>query len=38
MKKDAEAIKVKLPEMMNWFGAYTPPPSIISMNGSYKEA
>ena len=38
MNADAEATKARLPQMMEWFGAYTPAPSIISMNGSDKEA
>jgi nicotinamidase-related amidase len=38
MNADAEATKVRLPQMMEWFGAYTPAPSIIAMNGSYESA
>lgn len=37
MNADAEATKTRMPQMMEWFGAYTPAPSIISQNGSYKE-
>ena len=34
---DPEAAKAKLPAMMGWLGEYTPAPSIIAMNGNYKE-
>ena len=36
-KADPVATKAKLPKMMEWFGAYTPAPSIIAQNGAYKE-
>ena len=35
MNKDAGATKALMPAMMEWLSAYTPAPSIISMNGSY---
>jgi nicotinamidase-related amidase len=35
--KDGSAAKALMPQMMQWIGAFTPAPSIISMNGSYKE-
>jgi isochorismate hydrolase len=35
--KDDSAAKALMPQMMKWIGAFTPAPSIISMNGSYKE-
>ncbi len=38
MNADAEATQERMPQMMEWFGAHTPAPSIIAMNGSYKEA
>jgi nicotinamidase-related amidase len=38
MNSDAEATRARLPQMMAWFGAYTPAPSIIAMNGSYKAS
>lgn len=37
MNKDAEATRARMPQMMEWIGAYTPAPAIISMNGAYKE-
>ena len=37
MNADPETAKAKLPAMMGWLGAYTPAPSIIAMNGDYKE-
>lgn len=36
MNKNAAAAKALMPQMMDWIGAYTPAPSIISMNGTYK--
>lgn len=38
MNKDKDATMARLPQLMAWFGAYTPAPSIISQNGNYKEA
>ena len=35
--KDMAAAKALMPQMMRWIGSYTPAPSIISMNGAYKE-
>jgi nicotinamidase-related amidase len=35
---EPDAAKARMPQMMAWIGAYTPAPSIISQNGSYKEA
>ena len=37
MNADPEATKARQPQMMEWFGAYTPAPSIIAMNGAYAE-
>jgi nicotinamidase-related amidase len=37
MNKDLDATMARLPQLMAWFGAYTPAPSIISQNGSYKQ-
>lgn len=37
MNADPEAAKKRLPQVMQWFGAYTPAPSIIAMNSSHKE-
>jgi len=38
MNKDKATTMERMPQLMAWFGAYTPAPSIISQNGSYKEA
>ena len=38
MVADAEANRALMPQVGEWFGAYTPAPSIIMMNGSYEEA
>ena len=37
MNANPQATKARMPQMMEWFGAYTPAPAIIAMNGSYKE-
>jgi hypothetical protein len=37
MNNDADKAKGKMPQVMEWLGAYTPAPSIITMNGAYKE-
>jgi nicotinamidase-related amidase len=37
INKDQEATMKRLPQVMKWFEAYTPAPSIIAQNGSYKE-
>jgi nicotinamidase-related amidase len=37
MNKDKDATMARMPQLMAWFGAYTPAPSIISQNGNYKE-
>ena len=37
MNRDADKAKGKMPQVMEWLGAYTPAPSIIAMNGAYKE-
>ena len=34
--KDMAAAKALMPSMMEWIGAYTPAPSLISQNGAYK--
>ncbi|MBV9506942.1 MAG: isochorismatase family protein [Acidobacteriia bacterium] len=34
MNADPAAAKARLPEVMAWFGAYTPAPAIIAMSGS----
>lgn len=36
--KSRNAAMALMPQMMDWIGAYTPAPSIISMNGAYKSA
>jgi nicotinamidase-related amidase len=37
MNKNPEMTKAQMPQVMQWIGAYTPAPAIISMNGGYKE-
>lgn len=37
MNKDPKATMARMPQLMEWFGAYTPAPSIIAQNGNYKE-
>jgi len=37
MNFDPDATKARLPQLMQWFGAYTPAPAIIAQNGNYKE-
>jgi nicotinamidase-related amidase len=38
MNTDAQATMGRLPQMMAWFGAYTPAPALISMNSTHKGA
>ena len=37
MNADAEGTKARMPQMMEWLGAYTPAPAVIAMNDAYKE-
>ncbi len=36
MKTDAKATMARLPQVMEWFGAYTPAPALIAMNSMSK--
>jgi len=37
MNGDPDATKSRMPQLMKWFGAFTPAPAIIAQDGAYKE-